>query len=332
MQELCSLMIYSFLFIGYEGDGGISSPSQSLQELPKFIYRDITREQCRSLRSDATTPTSTTNVANCSVAYRSHNCAKGYVLFINCIAGAGDLISLTEKIKNMDTRRPVSFSMRDFQYLPQVLAPVRLYVTRVDIHNCLRSSTTSKLPTLNVPNLFNFGMFECKNQIIRRQDFSKNARLRIITFGLNVTFREIQADAFSDLFDLRHLALEYRFGRENVPFDKNQMTRLMQLHCSCEFAGIRRWINQNPLLISRKEANRVRIFGESAGNSDISQEISFVSIDCARETFEDAYLNKSTTYTVNDPCKLFLSFQRMLTRTGIVLITLIRRFPHQMHI
>lgn len=194
--------------------------------------------------------------------------------------------------------RPVTFTISDFQTLPAVFAPIRKIVAVLIIQFCSSSQTTSKLPSLKIPNLLALLLVHCDGLAIKKQDFGANPKLRMIGF-LNVTIENIEPETFTNLPDLKWLSLEFAWKK---PCTSQFATHLLRFHCNCDYTWFREWLRQSPVVISsKKEYEIFRIF--FYGNYDMNRKETFVPIDCANTDLNAVSFDESQlSYSVNDDC------------------------------
>lgn len=215
------------------------------------------------------------------------------------------LINLTSRIAALDADRPIIFTVKDNHTHPELFASLRSEVMALSISNCLGPRTTGKLPILNLPNLIRFKLRKCLTTVIvRRSDFAANCRLRVIEFG-SVTSPFFEPETFTDLPELRHLALEKSEftspGKSCMDLKMRQL--ILKLHCDCTYLWLREWLYQNPLLIRPKLRNDEIYRIGDLGSEPIFRDEIFTPMDCLKRNF-DACDKRSTLlyYTINDPC------------------------------
>lgn len=262
---------------------------QPTTPFPAFEFRCVRWEEWNGLA-----------IAGCAVPLpdNPHICESELPLSVHCASFSSELLTVSFAMAALNARRPITFDIFDNQTSLEVFKPVSQEVILLAIKYCSTAYTTSKLPTLNVPNLLDLSFGFCAMMIIRKEDFARNWRLRMLGFH-KVSFRSIQIDTFVDLQNLVFLSLDFYWTK---PFTAELASSSMKLHCDCEYSWLRKLLQQNPVLIAPKADYEVYKFGLLSGGQQNLSKI-FVPVDCGQPALNRAVLNlHQKDFTVNDPC------------------------------
>ncbi|XP_055348084.1 uncharacterized protein LOC129595182 [Paramacrobiotus metropolitanus] len=172
------------------------------------------------------------------------------------------------------------------------LQPVRPLIIAFNLLNCTTARCTNRINTLNLFNLVHVAMMDCRDLDVKRKDFQRTKKLRVIEFW-NATIRTLEVNVFSDLPAVRVVALELDIISSSAPvpgtpvdvLDHRVRDYLFRLHCSCEFAWYREWWQNNtaPLRHTEVPEGGVYIFPSSWQNQQYRRGELFLPIDCAVE-------------------------------------------------
>lgn len=264
--------------------------NENYELFPAFLFKRMTREECQSL-----------NTPNCNVSHTSNNCPGDGVIRIDCNGNGttDEFVTVATKIKELDKSRPVRYATFDNQTAPEIFQPIRKSVISLYIYRCLNQLTTAKLPTLNIPNLIYFALWHCNGMVIRKEDFAQNTRLRMIDFQQD-TIEDIELGTFTNLPNLQYLSLDGIWKR---PFTPEYTTHLLRFHCDCQYSWLRKWMKQNPVLISPKFENEIYRIGNYR-NFDLTRKVTFVPVDCSFQNLNNATFDGlQVDYSANDLCQ-----------------------------
>ncbi|XP_055329631.1 uncharacterized protein LOC129582208 [Paramacrobiotus metropolitanus] len=179
------------------------------------------------------------------------------------------------------------------------IAPVRRQIVLYTFMNCTSPRDNDKLRQLVFPNLLEYNMWHCADLVVKKSDFQYSPKLRDITF-YNTTIRALDGNAFASLPDLRILSIE--FDMTDVPFDGRIRDYLFRLHCSCEFAGFRRWWSNNTALLRSAEDGEVFSPAGSWSSTYERPWRLYLPVDCAKVKSEDHFVDfNATSFSLNEP-------------------------------
>ncbi|XP_055348106.1 uncharacterized protein LOC129595201 [Paramacrobiotus metropolitanus] len=191
------------------------------------------------------------------------------------------------------------------------LQSIRNQVVSFGIFGCVSVRSTYMLYEFDFFNALEHILQDCTELDVRRKDYQRSKKLRSIVYT-NVTIRTLERDAFSDLPDLRIVALEKGIQKHRdaqfrwVPtpvFEQSHLDYLFRLHCGCDFAWFRRWWKENTALLrDHVQTFEVYAFQFSWANSEMFREDLFLPIDCAVGIPNgSASVNfNQTEYSIND--------------------------------
>ncbi|XP_055355862.1 uncharacterized protein LOC129601154 [Paramacrobiotus metropolitanus] len=180
------------------------------------------------------------------------------------------------------------------------IAPVRRQIISYILENCTTPRASNKLRQLVLPNLLEYFLWHCSNLVVKRSDFQYSQKLREIAF-YNTTIRTLDANAFIGLPDLRILSLEHVI-RTLTPLDERLRGYLFRLHCSCDFAGFRRWWNNNTALLRSAAEGEVLNFAGGWQNLEYQRTDVYLPIDCKSEYPKEKLLvdYNATSFSVHE--------------------------------
>ncbi|XP_055348127.1 uncharacterized protein LOC129595225 [Paramacrobiotus metropolitanus] len=191
------------------------------------------------------------------------------------------------------------------------LAPVRERIMVFNLVGCIDTRPTKKINEYDLFNALDFWVANCADIDVKRADFQRSRKLRIIVFW-NCTIRSLEVDAFGDLPDLRIVSLEYGVYTSHkaiiepaAVFEERHRDYLWRLHCGCEFVWFRRWWRSQPALLrTAVEQGDVYTFCTTWRSGWMSREDIYVPIDCAVEipTGADTVDLNQTDYSRNENC------------------------------
>ncbi|XP_055349890.1 uncharacterized protein LOC129596588 [Paramacrobiotus metropolitanus] len=212
-------------------------------------------------------------------------CAQNHGLAVNCSENATNEEVHTLAIAlSQPPLKAVSISLNDG---PQItfdnLAPVREQTVLFHLRNCRSSRASDKLAQLRLPHLLEFAAHNCRALDVRRADFWRSSKLRLVQF-VNSTLESLEAGTFADLPGLRLLSLERGLSQKEL-FPEDVQAYLMRPHCGPEFEPFRRWWRVSGLLQQASESAVYRIEYDSWKNEDLGKRDVFVPIDCATASF-----------------------------------------------
>ncbi|XP_055346050.1 uncharacterized protein LOC129593647 isoform X2 [Paramacrobiotus metropolitanus] len=277
---------------------------------PGFSGEPMTQEQCglqfgRHCYASQSTP------ANCSAMLS---------LEITC----DDAVSISE-VQQMTAAmaapplRYVQITVVEHVVTTDALSAVAQQTVALTAMRCYIRDPTAKLPLFSFTNLLLYHLMQCIDIRIKRSDFQFLPKLKAVLFT-NVTILYLEEGTFTALPDLQILAwhkdLPRHFGvlsASNSSVDKDHddqelgMARqayLQRLHCDCELAWLRRWLQHNTKL--RRSAAPYELFWLSDGltNIKVSATDVYIPINCAVQPFPSdlTMINLTqTAFSINEP-------------------------------
>ncbi|XP_055329623.1 uncharacterized protein LOC129582200 [Paramacrobiotus metropolitanus] len=179
------------------------------------------------------------------------------------------------------------------------IAPVRRQIVQYSFKNCTGKRDNDKLRQLMLPNLLEYNTWHCADLVVKKADFQYSAKLRDITF-YNTTIRALDGNAFASLPDLRVLSIE--FDMTDVPLDGRIRDYLFRLHCSCEFAGFRRWWSNNTALLRSAEDGEVFSPAGSWSSTYERPWRLYLPVDCVKVKSENGFVDfNATSFSLHEP-------------------------------
>lgn len=260
------------------------------------------------------------NIDNCKALHRCHpfftieksrvyNCTDGVYLYLDLVFGCkpADGVSIISESQNFKVNRTFYLSVSEKTTDMKIFSPIKNEVVGLALDKCLDFKVTSRLGSLNFANLRSYTVSNCDQLQVRKVDFSGNLKLRRITF-VTVTFASIEKDTFTDLPALKHLALEYHPKKKGFS-DEIHMASAVNLHCSCDYTWLRKWMKSHPQIISPKTSQEsyemdVPLF-EARNKDPIELFECFLPMDCASRSINEIENRKQKSpadFSVNDPC------------------------------
>ncbi|XP_055329743.1 uncharacterized protein LOC129582278 [Paramacrobiotus metropolitanus] len=163
------------------------------------------------------------------------------------------------------------------------IAPVQRQIFEFALINCVSSRATGKVAALNLPNLLEFDIRNCRDFEVEKADFASSRLIRWIEF-VNTTIRVLEKGTFSDLPALRLLSLESQLNTFNE-FSGDVREYIKRIHCSCEFKWFRRWWDQRRLLHQAQDFSVYQIQPFHLGNPARNKSYVYLPVDCAADSF-----------------------------------------------
>ncbi|XP_055345113.1 uncharacterized protein LOC129592973 isoform X2 [Paramacrobiotus metropolitanus] len=255
-----------------------------------------------------------------SVTSTVDNCTGDSLLLLYCDESADNsFLRATTTAMAKPPLRPIFLVLTDSQITTEALYPVEKLVKHLQMGHCRASDSTSKLPSFSFISLQELIIFRCADIRIKKSDFKSLPSLRVIVFQLT-TILYLEEGTFTNLPKLRiiswHEDLLRNFGTDqdrmlynNEKFDGNlvhsMLEYLKRIHCDCEFAWLRRWLDQSGILQPVPESSVIfdsasrYISGSEFNRIDI-----FIPIDCAMQPFPSDFsmINfAQNEFSVNEP-------------------------------
>ncbi|XP_055335035.1 uncharacterized protein LOC129586064 [Paramacrobiotus metropolitanus] len=139
--------------------------------------------------------------------------------------------------------RSVDLSLFDGDYIVyRAFAPMRMQVSRMILSDCIGDRPAAYLSVLQMSNLLQFVVSSCRNIVLQAADFTLVPNIRVLVLTKS-TVVSATPSIFAALPNLQILSLEYRMSEvlmNSFPSDYQQY--LHNLHCDCEFADYRNWL------------------------------------------------------------------------------------------
>ncbi|XP_055338518.1 uncharacterized protein LOC129588358 [Paramacrobiotus metropolitanus] len=203
-----------------------------------------------------------------------------------------------------------------FQLTHQLVDPIRTQLIELYFWHCRDNSATSTVGALRLPNLLYLQFSGCTRLVIKRDDFRHFKNLRNLDFYLT-TIESIEPETFKDLPQLRSLQLENRYASFLLRLGEADFTSeyatpeirstIRKLHCACDYAWLRNWLDANPYLLSDRDEGELYVIGNHASAS-VSRRAMFLAVDCASKNLSifQRYLEYETDFhhkfAINTSC------------------------------
>ncbi|XP_055340319.1 uncharacterized protein LOC129589549 [Paramacrobiotus metropolitanus] len=270
-------------------------------DFPKFSLEKMTDEECgaqfnRYCKSDITTTFNCTDRTDFRIVCRSN-------ASLNILARMA--VDMAEPPLRM-----VSMDLEEQLIVKYSFAPIQRQVVKLQLRNCTTERVTSRLVDLNFTSMLDFQLYDARNLVIVKKDFTTSKRLRIVIF-YNTTIKTMQQETFTDLPNLQILSLEALFeDQKYYNFDQSFRSFLQNLHCSCEFAWYRSWWRKNKKLRMRAQIGDIYSFDgrysdEVFDSSGFGKEDLYHPVNCRADPFPfgTEWINYYTQidYSVNEP-------------------------------
>ncbi|XP_055355861.1 uncharacterized protein LOC129601153 [Paramacrobiotus metropolitanus] len=267
--------------LGYanpDNENGQFTPATP-EEFPIFSTEPMSRDQCGLQFTANCQPNSTESL------FTQTNCTAGQGLEMGCNASASvtEIYQLAVSLSQPPVRA-VSLTLYDNEQLTfDTVAPVRKLSVVLNFYNCVSSRATAKLYELRLTNLQSFNINDCYGLVVKKTDFWQSLRLKMILF-VNSTLQHLEPGTFTDLPGLRLLSMESYLDQMEV-FNDQLRDYIKRLHCGCEYAWLRQFLNSNRLLGNVSDHDIYYIRTYSFWNSAMAKREIYLPIDCAAESF-----------------------------------------------
>ncbi|XP_055349842.1 uncharacterized protein LOC129596550 isoform X2 [Paramacrobiotus metropolitanus] len=124
-------------------------------------------------------------------------------------------------------------------------SPIRAQVLVLSLFDCVESRTTDKISSLGFGNLRRLTLTGCRDLVIEAEDFITVPHIQMLLLS-NSTVTGMTEMTFSQLLHLEVLSVEFEMNRmrDKLLLDKQFVDYVHNLHCSCQFASFRKWLQQ----------------------------------------------------------------------------------------
>ncbi|XP_055348014.1 uncharacterized protein LOC129595127 [Paramacrobiotus metropolitanus] len=214
-----------------------------------------------------------------------------------------------ELAERNDTEDPVHHDAVD---------PIRQQIIQMQIRHCATATITAKIfGAGEVPNLVSLRVWQGRDLVVKRRDFSRMPNVRMIIFGLT-TIQELEPYTFTDIAHLESLTLEMKIGYilyimskpehdqfwEPGSLQGKDLDKVKKIHCDCSFAWFRNFLKRKPHLIQEKREGEVAVIGNylsESTNTGIWK--GSLSVDCSMAfNYNNTYYTKNRSYSYNTSC------------------------------
>ncbi|XP_055354830.1 uncharacterized protein LOC129600365 [Paramacrobiotus metropolitanus] len=263
--------------------------------LPKFSLEPLSFEQCRLQFTDFCRP------------WQHHYdyCTGFKGLAIRC-SGPNISESQLSDIATAISQPPlraVHVQLPDGAYItPFAMRPVQNQTVMIGVEDCVDAQVTKRLFHLRLHNLLQLRLENCYNLVLDKADFQWNHQIRIVRFTAT-TIASLEAGTFTDLPALSILSLEF-FGLWAGDLTQEQKDYARRLHCTCEFAWFRRWLDAKPTLLRHVKTGEVIRIDESWENIESTRESMYFPVDCNQTEIpnpEHMDYDNQRQFSINEP-------------------------------
>ncbi|XP_055356123.1 uncharacterized protein LOC129601352 [Paramacrobiotus metropolitanus] len=281
-------------------------------DFPVFEGRPISEAECNNLPKNNCWK----GMENCRESFAKMKRVNGSVMALECYGNATDreLLETTTSISRTSPTRAVkvfySEKSASYKLSPEAVTPIKKQIIELHVMNCKDQSSTSRIGTLPLSNLLHLYFLTCKNLIVKKTDFAPFKQIRILDFFLT-SIASIEPNTFTDLPQLKSLLLEDRLAWfppsvEDTPESQTEIVAIRKIHCDCDYAWLRNWLDANPHLLGDRDEGELYIIGNHLSKR-VFRSTAFYPVDCALPTLfierEDYQDNTDLKFAINAACK-----------------------------
>ncbi|XP_055356116.1 uncharacterized protein LOC129601344 [Paramacrobiotus metropolitanus] len=263
----------------YALEGKLSCTSESGESdepFPDFSTEPLTKEQCDLQFSTHCAPYGGKRFNYCGTS-------AGMAIVCGRQADAQEIRQITSNMAKFLPRATL-LDLYDGSHLSfGTFSPIRRQIVLLGLFQCIAARSTGKLKEMRLMNLLQYGLYNCYNLQILKDDFKYSTKLRVIEMR-NSTIRTLESDTFTSLLSLRILALELGLKDATV-YNRDIQNYLYRLHCSCEFAPFRHWRKNNSRLLDHAEDKEVYVIPRAVGSLQYSRADMYLPVNCAMNPF-----------------------------------------------
>ncbi|XP_055356131.1 uncharacterized protein LOC129601357 [Paramacrobiotus metropolitanus] len=268
-------------------------------DFPVFEGRPISEAECNNLPKNNCWK----GMVNCRVSYAKLKRVIGSVMTLECYGNATDreYLDTTTSISLSNRNRAVeafySEKFDSYKLSSEAVAPIQKQIIELHFLNCKDQSSTSRIGALPLSNLLALQIFSCNNLIVKKNDFAPFKHIKFLDFFLT-SFASIEPNTFTDLPQLKSLLLEAE--------SKAEIAAIRKIHCDCDYAWLRNWLDANPHLLSDRDEGELYIIGNHLSKR-VFRSTAFYAVDCALPTLfianADYDYNNALKFSINVACK-----------------------------
>ncbi|XP_055357025.1 uncharacterized protein LOC129602089 [Paramacrobiotus metropolitanus] len=205
--------------------------------------------------------------------------------------------------------RAVHIALAESDFTVQPFEPIAQQVTSVWLINCSTPYPVSRLRSVGFVYLAEFGLENCSNVAIQKDDFLYSRKLRVISFhGTTLTY--IQKGTFTNLAHLRLIVWHNGVNATNpafyrkVTFNQEMQDFLKYIHCSCELAWLRQWWKESNLVKNPDDVGNIKMPHNWFQGWHLYRSELFLPVDCLAQPFPSnlGMINMSQwEFSINEP-------------------------------